>query len=549
MKALLLSVFIVFFFTGYSQKQRLTILGSSSAEGVGASKKDSSWVGRLSNYYKKTKPVIDTLYNLAKRGKDPYFAMPSSYSPPPGRSLPNKDSNITRAVKLNGKYLIVSFSSNNYDVFSFAEIHMTLKTIRDSALKAGMVCYISSSQPRTQFNAAGRLRLKQVKDSIMKWFGSAAINFFDPVVDPTDLSILAKYRYSGDGIHLNDLGHRVLFEQVLAKNIFNSPARLFAILSATNPSCYNQNGVITVTAYGGTLPYSYSKDGGATYQTSNKFTVRAGSYTIRVKDNSGKVVNQSITVTQPALLKATVKFSKIKCGGSSSKDTVFASGGTPPYLYSVNNGTFQTSRYFALKAGSYIFTVKDSKGCIYSSATLVKTEPAPLVVTLVSKSNPTCIGASNGKINVSGSGGSTPYLFQLNTGAFQASGQFANLPAGSYKVTLKDAVGCLRTYGVTLVASTTACTTAAAPTARQAEVYSALKVSPNPTTSDFTVSFFSRTTAPRDLRVYDISGKVVFQRQVNNYQYVRFGDKLQKGIYILQITENGKTSQTKLVKQ
>src|SRR6476620_9060778 len=264
MKYVLLSLLIILCFTGYTQKQRLTILGSSSAEGLGASKKDSSWVGRLSYHYKKIEPVIDTLYNLAKRGKDPYYAMPSSYTPQVGRSLPNKDSNVTRAVKLNGKYLIVSFSSNNYDVFSFAEIHMTLKTIRDSALKAGIVCFISSSQPRTQFDAAGRLKLKQVKDSIIKWFGDAAINFFDPVVDPSDLSILAKYRYSGDGIHLNDLGHRVLFEQVLAKKIFNSTARMFAILSATKPACYGQNGLISVKVYGGTPPYSYSKDSGVT---------------------------------------------------------------------------------------------------------------------------------------------------------------------------------------------------------------------------------------------------------------------------------------------
>ena len=169
MKFVILSFLVIFCFTGYTQKQRLTILGSSSAEGLGASKKDSSWVGRLSYYYKKTEPVIDTLYNLAKRGKDPYYAMPSSYIPPAGRSYPNKDSNVTRAVKQGGKYLIVSFASNNYDVFSFEEIHMTLKTIRDSALKAGMVCYISSSQPRTEFNAAGRLKLKQVR--IQLWNG------------------------------------------------------------------------------------------------------------------------------------------------------------------------------------------------------------------------------------------------------------------------------------------------------------------------------------------------------------------------------------------
>ncbi|HSB93959.1 MAG TPA: T9SS type A sorting domain-containing protein, partial [Flavitalea sp.] len=239
----------------------------------------------------------------------------------------------------------------------------------------------------------------------------------------------------------------------------------------------------------------------------------------------------------------------IKCGGASSKDTVFVTGGTPPYLYSVNNGTFQTSRYFALKAGSYIFTVKDSKGCLYSTTTLVKTQPAPVAVTLVSKSNPTCIGASDGVIKVSASGGSSPYLYQLNSGAFQVSGQFSHLPAGSYAITAKDAVGCLRTYNVTLVASTTACASAISEGVAPTEFYSAMTIAPNPSRSDFMVSFFSRTTSPREMRVYDISGKVVYQRLVSNYQYIRFGAELEKGVYILQVTENGKTAQTKLVKQ
>ena len=206
----------------FSQKQKLTILGSSTAEGLGASEKDSSWVGRLKHYFQTVDPVIDTVFNLARRGKDPYFAMPSSYIPPADRPFPNKDSNITRAVSLRGKFLIVSFSSNNYDVYSFSEIHSTLKTIKDSAEKAGLICYITSSQPRTEFTPEGRLKLKQVKDSILTWFGSRAINFFDPIVDPVDLSILPMYRYTQDEVHLNDLGHRVLFEQVLAKKIFDT---------------------------------------------------------------------------------------------------------------------------------------------------------------------------------------------------------------------------------------------------------------------------------------------------------------------------------------
>lgn len=48
----------------------------------------------------------------------------------------------------------------------------------------------------------------------------------------------------------------------------------------------------------------------------------------------------------------------------------------------------------------------------------------------------------NGAINVTASGGNAPYTFSLNTGTFQANGNFINLGAGSYTIMAKDANGC-----------------------------------------------------------------------------------------------------------
>ncbi len=50
---------------------------------------------------------------------------------------------------------------------------------------------------------------------------------------------------------------------------------------------------------------------------------------------------------------------------------------------------------------------------------------------------------SDGEIHLSNvSGGSSPYSFSLDGGAFQASGDFTGLDAGQYKVTIKDSLGC-----------------------------------------------------------------------------------------------------------
>lgn len=209
-----------------AQNKVLAVLGSSTAAGVGASVPDSSWVRRLNYHYKYQLNQMDTVHNRAKSGKDPYFSMPTSYVPPINRPLPNPDSNITRVLQFNPDVVIVSFVSNNYDIYSFEEIKYTLSTIRDSANVAGKVCFITTTQPRTGFPLAAREKLRDLKDSIIKWFGAFSINFFDPLVNPSDLTILPEYRYSRDQVHINDAGHRVLYEQVVAKDIFSAALSL-----------------------------------------------------------------------------------------------------------------------------------------------------------------------------------------------------------------------------------------------------------------------------------------------------------------------------------
>jgi len=71
--------------------------------------------------------------------------------------------------------------------------------------------------------------------------------------------------------------------------------------------------------------------------------------------------------------------------------------------------------------------------------------------------NPTTAGGANGSISASATGGSG-FTFSINSGAFQSSGTFSNLAAGSFTITAKSAAGCTGTQTFTLTAPTPSCT-------------------------------------------------------------------------------------------
>lgn len=221
MRKLYLAVLLLLNLTGFSQTKTIAIIGSSTAEGAGAQPIDSSWVNRLRYHYITELGRVDVIHNAALGGTNNYQGMPSSYVPPPGRSTPLEGRNVTWALSVNPDIVIVSYVSNNLDGYTVAETMFTLQVIMDSVHAAGKLCFITTTQPRTNFDDAGRERLRVLKDSILNRFGEYAINFFDPIVNPLDNTIAEEYRFEFDNVHLNNTGHRLLFEQVVAKNILD----------------------------------------------------------------------------------------------------------------------------------------------------------------------------------------------------------------------------------------------------------------------------------------------------------------------------------------
>ncbi|KAF2332296.1 T9SS type A sorting domain-containing protein [Flavobacterium ginsenosidimutans] len=227
--------------------------------------------------------------------------------------------------------------------------------------------------------------------------------------------------------------------------------------------CTTNSGTISIAASGGQAPYEYSINGGTTYQSSNIFSnLSAGLYTVWVKDAAGTIdYDNSVTLTTPSSVIVDVTTTTTNCfNDNSGSITVTATGGEAPYIYSINNSIYSSNNVFtALSAGQYTINVKDALGCIISSTALV-TQPDLLVINNTA-SNSTNVNSNDGKITVTPSGGTAPYLYSLKNAngsliiSPQSSNIFDNLSIGQYTIEVKDANGCITSKsGITITSQT-----------------------------------------------------------------------------------------------
>ena len=224
--------------------------------------------------------------------------------------------------------------------------------------------------------------------------------------------------------------------------------------TVTNTTTGASVGAINATATGSSS-FTYNINGGA-FQASGSFTgLAAGTYVIIAKNADGCTGTNTFTVSDPCTAKnitVTGTVVNTMLGTSNGSITATATNSTG-FTYSLNGGAFQASGTFTgLAIGAYTVTAKDFEGCLKAQVFNVLDICAAKTITVtgtVVNAGPAA-GASNGSITASATG-STGFTYQLNTGAFQASGTFTGLAAGSYTVTAKDVDGCLKSQSFTII--------------------------------------------------------------------------------------------------
>jgi len=242
-----------------------------------------------------------------------------------------------------------------------------------------------------------------------------------------------------------------------------SAALSSSIATSTNVLCRNNaTGAATVNATGGSGSYSYSWNSVPVQTTPTASGLAAGNYTVTVTDNNGCVVpvTSTVSITQPAAVLSATSTSplfngnNISCNaGTNGSINLSPTGGTALYTFAwTGPGAFvsTTEDITGLIAGTYSVTITDAHAC---TSTHSKTLTQPAVLDLTSSvTNATCPAFTNGAINITVTGGTTPYTFSWSgPSAFSATTEdISGLASGNYTVTITDANGCTKISTITV---------------------------------------------------------------------------------------------------
>ena len=114
--------------------------------------------------------------------------------------------------------------------------------------------------------------------------------------------------------------------------------------------------------------------------------------------------------------------------------TLIITGGTAPYSYLWSNGAI-TEDIGNLSAGNYSVVITDFNGCLLNSSFTI-TEPNTPISAAVTISNVSCFGGNNGSIDLTISGGVSPYSLSWSNGA--TTEDLNGLSANTYSVVIQD---------------------------------------------------------------------------------------------------------------
>jgi PKD repeat protein len=185
--------------------------------------------------------------------------------------------------------------------------------------------------------------------------------------------------------------------------------------STTNPTCNQSNGSINITASGGTAPYQFSIDGGATYQASGSFTnLAAGTYNVIIEDVTGCFETNTITLSNLGGVTPTITSNQSICSGNSVSITAGGAGAGGSYMWDNGLGSGSSHVISPASTTTYTVTIIDVNGCT-STASVTISVDIPPTVSVNPSSGSVCSGES---ITITASGAQS---YSWNTGANTSS--------------------------------------------------------------------------------------------------------------------------------
>jgi hypothetical protein len=212
----------------------------------------------------------------------------------------------------------------------------------------------------------------------------------------------------------------------------------------------------------------------------NRFfeNVSSGTWYVITRDklNCQTIPEEIVILPPPPNVEITISKSDIVCfGDTTGQIYAIASGGNPPYSYSIDGFNYYNSGEFNnLSAGSYTVYVRDSVGVIRTRIVeILQNDPLDIIgqISYLDQENALSspvlcpeVNPYSGVISVSATGGVPPYTYQMdvpifiggygyayggvNLGDVVNVGYWEGLVAGVYEITVSDSVGCQKTFEI-----------------------------------------------------------------------------------------------------
>lgn len=263
------------------------------------------------------------------------------------------------------------------------------------------------------------------------------------------------------------------FEARDAANLCVSPITVIRTINIVEPlaitvnrdntiiNCFGEmDAVLIAEATGGLGGYQYQLEAGGTLQGTPQDSgifenLGQGSYRILATGGTNcNVYSETITISEPALLNASIANKQdIKCFGEEDGSIeISVNGGNAPYQYIISSSpekSVDTNLFEELAGGTYSVIVQDANGCEIAVNNIVVDSPTAALNAIVTRvEDEVCSSDDNGVIEVSLSGGTAPYEYNLSspadayTSVGSATLLLDNLDGGFYEIYLKDANGC-----------------------------------------------------------------------------------------------------------
>jgi len=264
--------------------------------------------------------------------------------------------------------------------------------------------------------------------------------------------------YSTTGVFADTILTSAACDSIVMLDLFIIECEIRGSTDFLPPVCNGDaNGTIIFSVENGTPPFTFDYSnileptirgtGTTNLLVDNQINgVPAGTYEINIMDNFGNDVVFFQEVTEPSVLTVStdaidIDGFNLSCnGGMDGTASANGIGGVLPYNFEWSN--MQTGEEVTnLSAGFYTVSITDFNGCVQTE-NITLSEPTPIEF-IVDFIDPNCDGFETGIVQLDSIwGGTAPYRFSLNDGAFDSTVTYQNLIASDYDFAIRDDNDC-----------------------------------------------------------------------------------------------------------